>query len=101
MQQINPTINDDSLFEQNHLQLITHLQNVQENVQKLIHDREQIQLSAQTLDENVFLINQNIKFLRTNLEHYRLSNDNIEEFHVNEIIHILILCQNQFHFSRN
>lgn len=86
VQQMDPTINDDPSFEQNHVQLITHLENAQENVHKLIIDREQIQSSAQTLDENVFSINQNIKFLRTNLEHYRLSSDNIEEFQVNKII---------------
>jgi hypothetical protein len=90
VQQINPTLNPDPSFEQNHLQLIIHFENAQENIRKLINDREQIQLSAQTLDENVFLINQNVKLLRTNLEHYRLTNDNIQEFQVKKIIYILI-----------
>lgn len=80
--EINSTINNDLLFKQNYLQLITHFEDIQKNINKLINDREQIQLSVQTLDQTVSLINQNIKILRTNLEHYRLSNNNIEELQV-------------------
>jgi len=80
--EINSTINDDLLFKKNYLQLITHFEDTQKNINKLINDREEVQLSVQTLDQTVSLINQNIKILRTNLEHYRLSNNNIQELQV-------------------
>ncbi|CAF3855305.1 unnamed protein product, partial [Adineta steineri] len=80
IEQIDLILNNDPIFKQNHLQLLTYLQNTQENINKLITDREQIQSSAQILDENVLLISQNIKTLRINLEHYRLSTNNISEF---------------------
>ncbi|UJR37453.1 hypothetical protein I4U23_030156 [Adineta vaga] len=80
IQQVNLTRQNDSQFEQNYFQLITHFESTQENIARLINDREQIQLSTQTLDETVSIINQNVKALRTNTENYRLSNENIEEF---------------------
>jgi len=82
IKQINPTIKDDLSFHQNHLQLTSHLEDAQKNINKLIKDREQTQLSVQTLDQNVSEINQNIKVLRTNLEQYRLSDNNIQELQV-------------------
>ncbi|CAF4065047.1 unnamed protein product, partial [Rotaria sordida] len=72
-------INNNYSFEQNRLKLIKDLENTNETINKLINNREQIQLTVQKLDQTVLLINQNIKILRTNLEHYRLSNNNIEE----------------------
>ncbi len=95
VQKINSTINDDLSFEQNRLQLITHLEDTQDNVTKLINDREQIQTSVQTLDQTVSVINQNIKLLRTNLENYRLSNNNINELQVKKILN-LIFCRISF-----
>jgi DNA repair exonuclease SbcCD ATPase subunit len=94
IQRINSTITDDLSFEQNRLQLITHLEDTQKNVKRLIDDREQIQLSVQTLDQTVAVINQNIKMLRTNLENYRLANNNIDELQVKKIIH-LIICKDK------
>jgi len=83
IKQLNSTINDnDLLFQQNRLLLISHLEDTQENINKLINDREQIQLSVQILDQTVSKINQNIKLFRTNLEQYRLSDNNIEELQV-------------------
>jgi hypothetical protein len=83
IKQLNSTINDnDLLFQQNRLLLISHLEDTQNNINKLINDREQIQLSVQILDQTVSKINQNIKLLRINLEQYRLSDNNIEELQV-------------------
>ncbi|CAF4130165.1 unnamed protein product, partial [Rotaria sp. Silwood1] len=79
IQEINLTINNNPLFEQNRLKLIIDFENAKETINKLINNREQIQITVQKLDQAVLLINQNIKILRTNLEHYRLSNNNIEE----------------------
>lgn len=84
IRQINPTRTDDSSFEQNYLQLLTHFENTQENITHLISDREQIQTSAQTVDQTVSIINQNVKSIRTNLVHYRLSNENLDEFQVSD-----------------
>jgi hypothetical protein len=83
IKQLNSTINDnDLLFQQNRLLLISHLEDTENNINKLINDREQIQLSVQILDQTVSKINQNIKLLRINLEQYRLSDNNIEELQV-------------------
>ncbi|CAF1349498.1 unnamed protein product, partial [Rotaria sordida] len=71
--------NNNPLFEQNRLKLIIDLENTKETINNLINNRQQIQITVQILDQAVLLINQNIKILRTNLEHYQLSNNNIEE----------------------
>jgi hypothetical protein len=82
IEELDSTIHDDQSFEENRLQLILHLKDTEENIHRLINDREQIQLSVQTLDQIVGLINQNIKILRTNLEGYRIGNNNIGELQV-------------------
>jgi hypothetical protein len=81
---INSVIHNDPSFEQNRLQLILHLEDTQENINRLIKDREQIQSAVQTLDQTVVLINQNLKILRTNLEHHRVANNNTGELQVNQ-----------------
>lgn len=81
---LNPAIYDDQSFEQNRSQLISHLNDTEKKTEKIIHDREQIQLSVQKLDQNVLGINQNIKGLRNNLENYRLADNNIDELQVNK-----------------
>lgn len=81
---LNSNNYDNHLFEENRSQLITNLNNTQKNIEKSIHDREQIQASVQKLDQNVLGINQNIKTLRNNLENYRLADNNIDELQVKE-----------------
>jgi hypothetical protein len=81
---INSAIHDDPKFEENRLQLISHLGDTQENINRLIKDREKIQSAVQTLDQTVVLINQNLKILRTNLEHHRVANNNTAELQVNQ-----------------
>lgn len=85
IQGINSIINDNLSFEQNRLQLIIDFENAIENISTLINRREQIQITVHALDEKVSLIQQSIKGLRTNLEHYRLSNNNTDELQVKEI----------------
>ena len=91
IQEINSTMNGNHSSEHNRLQLIKDLENTKENIKKLIYDREQIQITVQTLDREVSCINQNIKTLRTKFEQSRLSNKNIEEVQVkeNKSIHLL------------
>lgn len=84
IEEMNSRIHDDPSFEENRLQLISHLEDTQRNINRLINDREQIQSSVQTLDQTVVLINQNLKILRSNLEHYRVANTNTGELQVNK-----------------
>lgn len=79
---LTAAITDDQAFEQTRLQLLTHLETSGTNIQKLIEDREQIQTAAQTLDQTVGYIHQNIKSLRSHLDHYRLGTNRIEELQV-------------------
>lgn len=84
IEQIDSSIHDDPSFEANRLQLIAHLQDTEKNIHRIIHDREQIQTSVQTLDQTVGIINQNVKLLRNNLEQYRLANNDPTELQVKE-----------------
>ena len=82
---LNSSIHDDPSFEENRLQLISHLEETQGNINRIIQDREKIQSAVQTLDQTVVLINQNLKILRTNLEHHRVANNNTAELQVNRM----------------
>ena len=79
---LTAAIHDDQAFEETRSQLLTHLETSGTNIQRLIEDREQIQTAAQTLDQTVGYIHQNIKGLRGHLDHYRLGTNRIEELQV-------------------
>lgn len=80
--QIDSKIRADPSFEANRLQLISHLQETENNINRIITDREQIQTSVQTLDQTVGMINQSVKLLRNNLEQHRLANNDPTELQV-------------------
>ena len=82
IEHLNSSIHDDPSFEANRLQLISHLQDTEQNIHRIIDDREQIQTSVQTLDQTVGIINQNIKLLRNNLEQFRIANNDSKDLQV-------------------
>ncbi|CAF3475042.1 unnamed protein product [Rotaria socialis] len=79
VQGIKSTINNNPSFEQNRIQIIIDFESATDDINKLINGRQQVQITVQQLDQTVTMINKNVKVLRTNLENYRLSPNDIEE----------------------
>lgn len=97
----NSSVNDDISFEKSRLELINNFESTKCEINTLIDKREQIQITVQSIDNKVSLINQNIKSLRTNIEQYRLSNNNIDELQVKHKLEILIINHINFLDFRN
>ncbi|CAM4803210.1 unnamed protein product [Rotaria magnacalcarata] len=79
IQGIKSIINNNPSFEQNRVQIIIDFESAIDDINRLINGRQQVQITVQQLDQTVALINKNVKVLRTNLENYRLSPNDIEE----------------------